>query len=132
MKSFSQFIVEKQNTNSIEHTLLCPSNSLDAVNDLGKCWKVFLAGPIQGAPNWQHSAESLFVNKQNNNIVFLSPRRLSYDNFNYEEQVQWEKKYMCLADVILFWIPESSEDIICIFINSIKNLLFLNINNSNI
>ena len=114
MKSFSQFITEKQNSNNIEHkyTLICPSNSLDDTNNLGKCWKVFLAGPIQGAPNWQHSVENLFVNEQQNSkIVFLSPRRLNYDNFNYEEQVQWEKKYMGLADVILFWIPEASEDI---------------------
>ena len=114
MKSFSQFITEKQNSNNIEHkhTLICPSNSLDDTNNLGKCWKVFLAGPIQGAPNWQHSVETLFINEQQNDkIVFLSPRRLSYNNFNYEEQVQWEKKYMALADVILFWIPEASEDI---------------------
>lgn len=50
MKSFSQFITEKQNMNNTEHkhTLICPSNSLDNVDDLGKCWKVFLAGPIQG------------------------------------------------------------------------------------
>ena len=111
MKSFSQFIAEKKNANIVEHTLMCPSNSLNGVNDLGKCWKVFLAGPIQGAPNWQHSIENLFANEQYSNIVFLSPRRLSYDNFNYEEQVQWEKKYMGLADVILFWIPEASEDV---------------------
>lgn len=111
MKSFSQFIAEKKNANSVEHTLLCPSNSLDNVNDLGKCWKVFLAGPIQGAPNWQHSVENLFTNEQNSNVVFLSPRRLSYDNFNYEEQVLWEKKYMALADVILFWIPEEIENV---------------------
>lgn len=54
MKSFSQFITEKQNMNNTEHkyTLTCPFNSLDNVDDLGKCWKVFLAGPIQGAPNW--------------------------------------------------------------------------------
>lgn len=104
-------IAEKQNTNSIEHTLICPSNSLDSVNDLVKCWKVFLAGPIQGSPNWQHSVENLFVNgQQNSNVIFLSPRRLSYDNFNYEEQVLWEKKYMALADVILFWIPEAVEN----------------------
>ena len=93
MKSFSQFIAEKQNTNSIEHTLICPSNSLDDTNNLGKCWKVFLAGPIQGAPNWQHSVESLFVDEQNNNVVFLSPRRLSYDNFNYEEQILFSKNF---------------------------------------
>ena len=114
MKSFSQFITEKQNTNNAEHkhTLICPSNSLDDTNNLGKCWKVFLAGPIQGAPNWQHSVETLFMNEQQNDkIVFLSPRRLSYDDFNYEEQVLWEKKFMSLSDVILFWIPEASEDI---------------------
>ena len=56
-------VIEKQNINNTEHkhTLICPSNSLDNVNDLDKCWKVFLAGPIQGAPNWQHSVENLFT-----------------------------------------------------------------------
>lgn len=70
MKSFSQFITEKQNMNNTEykHTLTCSFNSLDSVNDLGKCWKVLLAGPIQGAPNWQHSLENLFVNEKNNNV----------------------------------------------------------------
>lgn len=107
MKSFSQIIPKRQ-------TITCPFNSLDDTGDLGKCWKVFLAGPIQGAPNWQHSVENLFVNEQNSKIVFLSPRRLNYENFNYEDyekQVQWETKYMALADVILFWIPEAIEDV---------------------
>ena len=66
MKSFSQFIAEKQNTNNAEYkyTLICP----DDTNNLGKCWKVFLDGPIQGAPNWQHSVENLFVNEKNSNV----------------------------------------------------------------
>ena len=68
-------------------------------------WYVFLAGPIQGAPEWQNSIDMI------PGVTFLSPRRVSYDNFNYNEQVNWETEAMRTADVILFWIPEEAEHI---------------------
>ena len=43
-------MIEKQNTNNMKY-ITCPSNSLNGANDLGKCWKIFLACPIQGTPN---------------------------------------------------------------------------------
>lgn len=68
-------------------------------------YHVFLAGPIQGAPNWQHSIEDA------DNITFLSPRRTSYDNFNYSEQVSWERDHLLSADIVVFWIPKPIEKI---------------------
>lgn len=62
-------------------------------------WYVFLAGPIQGAPEWQNTVPN------SSEIVWLSPRRDNYDNFNYNEQTEWETTCMRIADVILFWIP---------------------------
>jgi len=42
-------------------------------------WYVFLAGPIQGAPEWQFNMPEI------DGITWLSPRRASYKDFNYEE-----------------------------------------------
>jgi len=68
-------------------------------------WYVFLAGPIQGAPKWQFEMPHI------DGVTWLSPRRKSYDNFDYKEQVTWETNNLRLADVILFWIPEKVEEI---------------------
>lgn len=71
-------------------------------------WYVFLAGPIQGAPEWQNEAPKLISHA---NCTFLSPRRDSYEGFNWEEQVAWETIGLKISDVILFWIPEAIEKI---------------------
>lgn len=68
-------------------------------------WYVFLAGPIQGAPKWQFDMPMI------NGVTWLSPRRASYDNFDYDVQTSWETNNMRLSDVILFWIPEKVEDV---------------------
>ena len=67
-------------------------------------WYVFLAGPIQGAPEWQNEVDR-------SNVVFLSPRRDSYKDFNWEKQVAWETIGLKISDVILFWIPPEIEHI---------------------
>ncbi len=68
-------------------------------------WYVFLAGPIQGAPEWQNTLPDI------PGVTFLSPRRDSYDNFNWDEQVAWETIGLKISDVILFWIPAKVEHI---------------------
>lgn len=80
-------------------TINCPSE----LPKRKKKWYVFLAGPIQGAPDWQHNMPEI------DNVVWLSPRRTSYDNFDWDVQVKWETDCMRLADVIMFWIPEAAE-----------------------
>lgn len=62
-------------------------------------WYVFLAGPIQDAPDWQNTIENI------EGVTFLSPRRESYENFNWDEQVKWETVGLRICDVVLFWIP---------------------------
>lgn len=69
-------------------------------------WYIFLAGPIQGGPPWQFS-----LPKTNPNIIWLSPRRESYSNFDYYEQVNWETNLLRMSDIILFWIPEKIKEI---------------------
>jgi len=75
---------------------------------------IFLAGPIQGAQNWQEEIiekiENEFKDKTfNRNIVITSPRRLEKsENFVYNEQVDWETYYLnraSLKGIIVFWLP---------------------------
>lgn len=71
--------------------------------------QIFLAGPIQGAPDWQKEIGSRIVEKLND-IVVTSPRCDGKPS-NYENQVKWETHYLYNADIILFYIPDKIEDI---------------------
>jgi hypothetical protein len=68
---------------------------------------VFLAGPIQGSPDWQTpTAEELLHHLPNTHVA--SPRRIaeSHDEFNYDEQVLWELNHLRRANklgVVAFW-----------------------------
>ena len=73
--------------------------------EIKNSWYVFLAGPIQGAPEWQNELPDL------PNVTYLSPRRDDYSGFNWEEQVAWETIGLKVADVVLFWIPSAAEKI---------------------
>jgi len=68
---------------------------------------VFLAGPIQGSPDWQNPAATELLHHLPNAHV-ASPRREaeSHDEFNYDEQVLWELKHLRRAralGVVSFW-----------------------------
>lgn len=69
---------------------------------------VFLAGPIKGAPDWQSSTAK---NLSDMDIYIANPRRENVQNFNLDLQVDWESKFLALADVIMFWIPQKDTDI---------------------
>lgn len=66
---------------------------------------VFLAGPIQGAPEWQNTVP------QDLDVVYLNPRREKDPNFDYTEQIKWETEALRIADIILFWIPQEASEI---------------------
>ena len=71
-------------------------------------WKVFLAGPIQGAPKWQDQLPDL------DNVVWISPRREDGAVLNdktHKQQMEWETRALRTANIILFWIPEEVEHI---------------------
>lgn len=69
---------------------------------------VFLAGPIQGADDWQDQAIA-YLQSRPEKLMIASPRRGSYDILSqkeYEVQVDWETDWLELAGiqgVILFW-----------------------------
>lgn len=74
---------------------------------------IFLAGPIQGGPNWQPEAGKL-IHGYNPAIVVASPRR-DYEadglEFVYERQVDWETYYLRAAGkmgVVLFWLANQT------------------------
>jgi len=77
----------------------CPND----LRGLNKEIKVFCAGPIQGAPHWQHQMPHI------DGVVWISPRRDSYEHFNYDSQLEWETMGLRIADIILFWIPSPIE-----------------------
>jgi len=76
---------------------------------------VFLAGPIQGAPDWQtEAAEKLLT--RSDRVIVANPRRGSLDekDFVYAEQVDWESTHLRRAaqkGVLLFWLAAEIEPI---------------------
>ena len=76
--------------------------SPDSLTGLGDTIKVFLAGSIKGAPEWQNDVPKI------NGVTWLSPR----GNFiDYETQVEWETKALRIADIVIFWIPSPTIEV---------------------
>jgi hypothetical protein len=76
---------------------------------------VFLAGPIQGAPNWQSVlGKQLLVH--NKNVLVASPRRAGVDkkDFVYAEQKAWELDHLRRATkfgVAAFWFAAQDPEL---------------------
>ena len=68
---------------------------------------IFLAGPIQGAPDWQSKAVSI-IHSLDKDVVVASPRKdYPEGSFVYERQVDWETHFLNLAGksgVVAFWL----------------------------
>lgn len=73
---------------------------------------IFLAGPIQGALDWQKDAIKI-IQKLNPEVNIASPRKDYLDGeFVYEKQVDWETNYLRHASkggVVLFWLAKENE-----------------------
>lgn len=72
---------------------------------------VFLAGPIQGAPDWHTQVPDL-----GDDVELICPKRLSapvmgLTESEWKKQVEWETLAFRMSDIVLFWIPESIKDI---------------------
>jgi hypothetical protein len=72
---------------------------------------VFLAGPIQGAPDWQAEAIGWFA-QHPSAVAVASPRReYPPGEFDYARQVDWETHYLRRAaerGVLLFWLAREA------------------------
>lgn len=70
---------------------------------------IFLAGPIQGAPDW-HKEAIAYLQEQAPNIVLASPKKAYLDgSFVYGEQVDWESHFLNRAafnGCVLFWLAK--------------------------
>ncbi len=69
---------------------------------------VFLAGPIQGAPDWQEQAIQIFAHEYTRfpALNIFNPRFGKVSSHNYAQQVLWEKRQLERArdhGAILFW-----------------------------
>jgi hypothetical protein len=78
---------------------------------------VFLAGPIQGAPNWQSNAIEIFTELPGRigELHALNPRREGQFNpDDYKDQVFWEQDNIVRAirqGVVLFWLQAKDDSI---------------------
>lgn len=74
---------------------------------------IFLAGPIQGGPDWQSEAASL-IHDLDPGVVVASPRRdYPEGTFVYERQVDWETHFLRTAGrtgVVAFWLAAQVEE----------------------
>lgn len=74
---------------------------------------LFLAGPIQGADDWQAEAIRI-IHDTDPTIIIANPRRDYLDGtFVYEDQVDWESHHLRRAGAgggaIMFWCAAESE-----------------------
>ena len=76
---------------------------------------IFLAGPIQGAADWQSDAIKLMQSLESK-ITVASPRRIEksgdYSEEKYLEQVNWERSHLkksWKSGVVMFWLAKETE-----------------------
>ncbi|MEX0748876.1 MAG: nucleoside 2-deoxyribosyltransferase domain-containing protein [Candidatus Saccharimonadales bacterium] len=73
---------------------------------------LFLAGPIQGAEDWQEKAIDI-ISGITSGITIASPRReYPEGTFVYEKQVDWETEYLKRAaktGAVMFWLACQAE-----------------------
>lgn len=74
---------------------------------------IFLAGPIQGAPDWQSEAANL-IHDIDPTLIVASPRKdYPEGTFVYERQVDWETHFLRTAGrtgVVAFWLVAQVEE----------------------
>jgi hypothetical protein len=81
---------------------------------------LFLAGPIQGAPDWQSEVIETIIGKRigvgsKATLHIANPRREYLDGaFSYPDQVNWEKRHILRAaryGAVLFWFAKQDPTI---------------------
>lgn len=85
-------------------------------NEIPKNKIVFLAGPIQGAPDYHNEIISYFIkNAPDKNFTIASPKKdYKHNDFNHQKQVDWETKFLNAASkngIIIFWLAKEVENV---------------------
>ncbi|MEO1524864.1 MAG: nucleoside 2-deoxyribosyltransferase domain-containing protein [Planctomycetota bacterium] len=73
---------------------------------------IFLAGPTPRSSetaSWRPACLKLLEERGYDGAVFVPEPRGGQRFSNYNSQVEWEKKYLKMADVIVFWVPRDLE-----------------------
>lgn len=75
---------------------------------------IFLAGPslrpdqIYEMESWRKDAIQILEDKGFDGVVFSpeyeDPKNIT-EEFDYDKQVEWEEKYLNIADCVVFWVP---------------------------
>lgn len=76
---------------------------------------IFLAGPSlrpgqeKEMTSWRADALQILDDTGYDGVVFVPENRDGkfQENFNYDNQIEWEDKYLNVADCIVFWIPRN-------------------------
>lgn len=91
-----------------ERILLQPPEIVDTEGPV-----IFLAGPIQGGPDWQTDAAAI-IHEIDPSIAVASPRKeYPEGTFVYERQVDWETHYLREAGrsgVVAFWLAAQIQE----------------------
>lgn len=92
----------------LERLVLQPPEIIDTDGPV-----IFLAGPIQGAANWQTEAATN-IHNIDPTIIVASPRRdYPEGTFIYEKQVDWETHFLRKAGkigVVGFWLAAQTKE----------------------
>ena len=91
-----------------ERLIVQPPEIIDTPDNI-----IFLAGPIQGAPEWQTKAADL-IHDIDPSVVVASPRKnYAPGEFVYPRQVDWETHFLRRAGgtgVVAFWLAEQERE----------------------
>src|SRR5208283_4790938 len=73
---------------------------------------IFLAGPTprsKSLVSWRQDALTILDHYRYDGVVFIPEPRDGEFTSNYDDQVNWEEKYLNVADCIVFWVPRDLE-----------------------
>ena len=74
---------------------------------------IFLAGPTprnkDEVESWRPDALSILEDKGFDGVVFVPEGRDGKFKTSYDDQIDWEEKYLNIADCIVFWVPRDIE-----------------------
>ena len=90
--------------------LIQPLDILNKTNPV-----IFLAGPIQNAPDWHGKVILGLFDKLRFPVTIASPKIVGNkpNNWTYEKQVNWESKYLNKAaesGIIIFWLANQANE----------------------
>jgi len=98
---------------STKVTTICYEDEIPAV--VGR--SIFLAGPTPRSDDvisWRHEALRFLEEAGYDGVLYIPEFRYGYpvkDLNGYEGMVEWEKKCLNQADVILFWVPRDLQNL---------------------